>query len=134
MTYCHNFEVQRRFSQSNKPVNVTRRLAEFLFGSGPNIMAENYFSNVNLAREPAMSYVGNVRKKKRELLRAFVATKGGKSNTSVFGFNYKLTIVLAVPSSQKNIILLSTLHNDKAIGPGSGNIGKPEIITFYSLN
>lgn len=32
--------------------------------------------------------------------------------------------------TRKNVILLSILHNDKAIDPDSGDSNKPEVITF----
>ena len=141
MCYTYNIEIyagnqpQGPFFVSNKPSEVVKRMAEPLFGSGRNITADNWFTDVDLVddlKKKKLSYVGTVRKNKRQLPSEFVATKGREQFSSLFGFNDGKTLVSYVPRPKKNVILISTLHNDNAIDPDSEGQKKPSIITFYN--
>lgn len=127
--YTYNIEIyagkqpEGPFSISNKPSEVVKRLAEPLFGSGRNITADNWFTDMDLVsylKQKKISYVGTVRKNKRQLPPEFVATKGRTQFTSLFGFNDGKTLVSYVPNRNKNVILVSTCHNDNTIDPNSG--------------
>ena len=50
----------------------------------------------------------------------------------MFGFNNNKVLVSYIPRERKNVILVSSLHDDDAIDPQSGEQMKPEIITFYN--
>ena len=52
----------------------------------------------------------------------------------MFGFREKLTLVSYIPKSKskkKNVVLISSMHQDKKIDEATGEDKKPEIITFY---
>ena len=52
----------------------------------------------------------------------------------MFGFREKLTLVSYIPKSnskKKNVVLISSMHQDKKIDEPTGEDKKPEIITFY---
>ena len=126
---------QGPFCFSNKPNDVVMRMAEPLFGSGRNITADNWFTSFDLVdklKTKKLSYVGTVRKNKKQLPIAFINVKGRKANTSMFGFNNNKVLVSYIPRERKNVILVSSLHDDDAIDPQSGEQMKPEIITFYN--
>ncbi|CAJ0955096.1 unnamed protein product [Ranitomeya imitator] len=83
-TYTYNLEVyagkqpEGPYCVSNKPIDVVKRLAEPLFGSGRNITADNWFTSCDLIdylKIQKLSYVGTVRKNKRELPPQFVSVK-----------------------------------------------------------
>lgn len=142
MNYTYNMEIyagsqpEGPFYVSNKPTAVVFRMAEPLFGSGRNITADNWFTDMELVndlKQKKLSYVGTVRKNKRQLPPQFVATKTREQFSSLFGFSGGKTLVSYVPTKNKNVILVSTLHSDNSIDPDSGEKNKPEIITFYNL-
>lgn len=113
---------QGRFIISNKPTEVVKRLTKPLFGSGHNIAADNWFSDLDLVKELKHKNcpLSVLRKKIRQLPPQFVATKGRKQYTSKFGFNKDTTLVSYATHQQNNVILVSTLHDDKSIDPDSG--------------
>ena len=44
-----------------------------------------------------------------------------------------MTILSYVPKRYKNVLLISSLHNDATIDVDTGDRKKPDIITFYNL-
>ena len=141
MFYTLNMEIyagkqpEGPFCVSNKPSEVVKRMAKPLFGSGRNITADNWFTDMDLIDDLKMkrlSYVGTVRKNKRQLPHEFVSVKGRKQYTSMFGFLDGKTLVSYVPKANKNVILVSSLHDDNAIDPTTGEQKKPVMITFYN--
>lgn len=73
-----------------------------------------------------------MRKNKKEIPPEFVTVKKRAVYSSLFGFQKDTTIVSYVPKKSKNVILLSTMHNDDEIDESTGEARKPEIITFYN--
>ncbi|GBO35373.1 hypothetical protein AVEN_41977-1 [Araneus ventricosus] len=49
----------------------------------------------------------------------------------MFGFN---VLVLYIPKAKKYVILVSSLHDDKAIDPESREQSKPDMVVFYNFN
>ncbi|CAJ0940183.1 unnamed protein product, partial [Ranitomeya imitator] len=128
-TYTYNLEVyagkqpEGPYCVSNKPIDVVKRLAEPLFGSGRNITADNWFTSCDLIdylKIQKLSYVGTVRKNKRELLPQFVSVKERQQYSSMFAFHNGKALVSYVQHAKKIVLLLSTLHDDAAIDPGTG--------------
>lgn len=107
---------------SNQPSDMVRRMGEPILDSGHNITANNWFTDFDLIDDLKIkvSYVGMVRKNKSQLPPAFVNVKGRKANTSMFGYNDDKVLVSYILQERKNIHLVSTLHDDKAIDPQSG--------------
>lgn len=139
--YVHNMEIyagrqpEGPYCVSNKPSDVVKRLAEPLYGTGRNITADNWFTDidlVNFLKNKKMSYVGTIKKNKRQLPPNFINVKGRVQYSSVFGFNNGNTLVSYVPKKSKNVVLISSLHNDKAIDQNTGEQKKPDVITFYN--
>ena len=53
----------------------------------------------------------------------------------MFGFREKLTLVSYISKSKskkKNVVLISSMHQDKKIDEATGGDKKPEIISFYN--
>lgn len=141
MYYTYNMEIyagkqpEGPFCISNKASDVVYRMVEPLSGSGRNITADNWFTDIDLVdnlKKKKLSYVGTVRKNKKQLPSEFVATKRREQFTSLFGFSDGKTLVSYVPRPNKNVILISTLHNDNTIDPESEEKRKPEMVTFYN--
>lgn len=143
MFYTLNLEVyvgrqpEGPFHLSNKPSDVVMRLAEPVFGSGRNIVADNFFTDfalINLLKQKKISYVGTVRKNKRVLPAEFVNTRGRAQYSSLFGFSEGKVLASYVPRKNKCVILVSSTHDTNAIDESTGEQAKPEVITYYNAH
>ena len=107
-------------SFSNKPADVVRRLTALISGSGHNITANNWFTDIDLVqelKEKKFSYVGTLKRNKRQLPPELEVSKGRKQLSSLFGFQKDIMLVLYVPNPKKTVILVSTLHVEKKLTP-----------------
>lgn len=105
-----------------KPIENTNR----------NVTGDNWFTSIELINElksRGLTYVGTVKKNKREVPPQFLPNKQRKANTSIFGFTRDHTLVSYVPKKYRSAILLSSMHHSDEIDPESQ---KPEIIEFYN--
>lgn len=97
-----------------------------------NVTGDNWFTSVELVDElkaMGLTYVGTVRKNKREVPLQFQPNKQRKVNSSVFGFTGDRTLASYVPKKNKCVIMLSSMHHSSTVDEESG---KPEIIQFYN--
>ena len=123
------------YNVSNAASDVVLRLARPIFNSGRNITADNWFTSIELIKklkEKKLSYVGTLRKNKKEIPPCFVQTKERKVYSSLFGFSEACTLVSYIPKKTKNVLLASSMHMDDSIDCETGEERKPEIITFYN--
>lgn len=141
MFYVHNMEVyvgnqpeNSPFLQSNKPRDVVLRLVKHIQNTGRNVTADNWFSSIPLVNDltsKGLTYVGTLRKNKRELPPELVSKKT-TSQSSIFGFHNNMSIVSYAPKQNRSVVLISSMHFDAAIDVETGDMRKPEIITFYN--
>ena len=104
-------------------------LSKDLWNAERNITADSYFTDFQLAEEllnNRTTYVGTVRKNKRDIPNEFT-TKKRAAGSSIFGFNQYTTLVSYAPKKNKSVILLSTMHHDSEVDKDTG---KPDIIMF----
>ncbi|KAJ3646387.1 hypothetical protein Zmor_005897 [Zophobas morio] len=124
------------YRKNNDPASIVLRLIAPISGSGRNVTCDNWFTSFNLIatlrEKHNLTYVGTVRKNKKELPLEFVNTKTRPVASSMFGFQEGTTIVSYIPKKYKNVILASSMHHDDTIDPATGEKYKPEIITFYN--
>lgn len=121
---------------TNNANEVVKRLANHILGTGRNITMDNYFTSMPLAKEllsNKTTLVGTLRKNKREIPPSFLETKNKAVHSSVFGFTKSETLVSYKAKANKVVLALSTLQNDDKIDIETGDLAKPEIITFYNL-
>ena len=131
--YCGQ-QPEGPFRQSNSAYDVVMRLSEPIYQSGRNITADNWFSSLNLVRkleEKKLSYVGTIRKNRRELPQIFVSPQGRAEYSTIFGYTTNETLVSYSPKKGKTVVLLSSMH------VGSTDVSeeiphKPEVILFYN--
>lgn len=96
---------------------------------------DNWFTSVPLAekllKQHKITVIGTIRKDKKELPADFVNLKfqDRKVNSSLSLFSENVTAASYKATEKKLATLISTLHDDEAIHPGSG---KPEIIMNYN--
>lgn len=79
-----------------------------------------------------ITVVGTLRKNKREIPPEFVNINKRVINSSLFAFTKDMILVSYVPKKGKNVLLLSTMHDNADIDVENGNRHKPEIISFYN--
>lgn len=106
------------------------RLAATVSGTNRNITCDNWFSSLELVSElkkNQLTYVGTIRKNKREIPPQFQPQKDRSLNSSLFGFTKDETLVAHVPKKNRSVLLLSSMHHSDTIING-----KPEIIAFYN--
>lgn len=120
------------FKKSNSSVDVVKRLAEPLYGTGRNITADNWFSSVSLAddlRSNNLSYVGTIKKNRKGIPTELKEIKDRAEGSSLFAFGERSTLVSFVPKKNKNVLLISTLHYDDSI---DDETSKPDIVIHYN--
>ncbi|GBN51436.1 PiggyBac transposable element-derived protein 4 [Araneus ventricosus] len=124
------------FQVDNSPSSVVKRLMEPLYNSGRNLTVDNWYTSYPLSQEllqKKITIVGTLRKNKREIPPIFLNSRKRDVYSSTFGFQKETTIVSYIPKKNRNVLLLSTMHNDNAIDLSTGEAKKPEIITFYNM-
>ena len=115
---------------------VTEKLVKRYRGSGKNVTAGNWFTSVALVKSLrenyGLTYVGAVRKNKREIPYEMLDKKNFFLGQSAFAFSTDMTLVTFASNTskaQKKLLhLVSSMHDQPVIRDN----GKPEIITFYN--
>ncbi|KAJ8926923.1 hypothetical protein NQ314_020775 [Rhamnusium bicolor] len=80
-----------------------------------------------------MSYLGTIKKNKREIPPRLLAVRNREVKSSQFAFQADVTVVsYKYPTKKKKVLLISTLHHDNKIDPDSGESLKLDMITFYN--
>ena len=105
-----------------KPIENTNR----------NVTGNNWFTSnelVNKLKSKGLTYVGTVRKNKRDVPPEFQPHKLREVNSSLFGFTGDRTLVSSVPKKNKSVLLLSSMHHTNIVNQHSK---KPEINEFYN--
>ena len=103
-------------------------------GSGRNVTTDNYFTHLQLAESMAknrLTLVGTVKRNKTFLPKEFQQKKHLPLNDSAFLFRPETTLVSYQSKKQKNVLLLSTMHNQPDIDSMSA-LKKPEIVLYYN--
>ncbi|XP_035217658.1 uncharacterized protein LOC118190980 [Stegodyphus dumicola] len=117
------------------PLDVVLRLSGPIFNSGHYMTADNWFTSIDLVKalkDKKLSYIGTIRKNKKEIPPCFVKSKGKEVHSSLFGFSKNCTLVSYVPKKGKNVLLVSSMHFDDTIDADTGDEKMTVIITFYN--
>ena len=123
------------FYQSTAPFDLVMRIANDFLKCGRNITADNWFTSFPLVQrltELKTSYVGTVRKNKREIPNELQAFRSRDEFSSKFGFQKLMTLVSYVPKKLRFVLLVSSQHFDAKIDERTKNKMKPEIVTYYN--
>lgn len=121
-----------RNSSLSVPTQDVLKLTEPLYGSNRNVTADSWFTSVELVDsllQRGLTFVGTMRKNKREIPREFLPNKSRPAESTLFGFVRDKTLVSHVPKKNKSVVLLSSMHHEVSINEQSK---KPEIIELYN--
>ncbi|KRY51705.1 PiggyBac transposable element-derived protein 4 [Trichinella britovi] len=99
---------------------------------GHNVTCDNFFTSYSLGVElkKEFDFGWNCKKNKPELPWELLQLQGRILNSSTFAFSEDCTIVSYLPKKNKNVMVLSTIHNDSQVCDGKGS--KPDIILHYN--
>ncbi|XP_069670943.1 piggyBac transposable element-derived protein 4-like isoform X1 [Periplaneta americana] len=115
------------------PSQAILRLVKPIENTGRNVTGDNWYTSVeavNELSERGLTYVGTMKKNKKEIPRCFLPNKSRDEKSSIYGFTEDMTLVSFVPKKSKAIIILSSMHHTSDIDPDTG---KPEIIMYYNM-
>jgi hypothetical protein len=117
----------------NQGQNVVIELTRRYNGSGRTIIADNFFSTLNLCETlmaSNLAFVGTVNKRKAFIPIEFLPHRKRDECSSLFGF-YKNDVSLCsyVPKKGKAVVLMSSVHYTKET---SGPKNKPAAIHYYN--
>lgn len=119
------------YKVDNSNISLLPRICQPIWRSKRNVTMDNFFTSKLVADKLLNDYkittLGTIRKNKREIPAEFKITRPEK--TSMFAFQEKCTLVSYIPKPGKNVLLLSTMHNDDALDELTG---KPEMIMTYN--
>lgn len=116
----------------SKPTQSVLRLSQPIYGTNRNITADNWFSSIEVIdklKQKSLTYVGTVRKNKKELPSEFLPNKNREIESTIYGFTSDKTLISHVPKKNKAVILVSSMHHQKCT---DALTKKPEIIAFYN--
>jgi Transposase IS4 len=112
------------------PTQTVLRLVGPVVHTNRNITGDNWYTSVQLVEElkkVGLTYVGTVKKNKRQIPPEFLASRQREVNSTTFGFQQDKMIVSYVPKKNKAVILMSSMHHQPVVSEV-----KPEIILFYN--
>lgn len=115
-----------------KPTQSVLRLAAPIMGTNRNITADSWFTSIPLVldlKKKGLTYVGTLRKNKREIPKEFLPSRNRDEGSTIHGFTKDLTLVSYVPKKGRAVILVSSMHHTPLIDEETK---KPEIIIFYN--
>ncbi|KAI4828458.1 hypothetical protein KUCAC02_022549 [Chaenocephalus aceratus] len=98
------------------------------------ITMENFFTSIPLAEkllEKNLIIVGTLRQNKPDIPPVMKPSKLREKHSSESGFSGNMTMVSYVPKKGKAIVLLSTMHDDRAVDDNSVN-KELEVTQYYN--
>lgn len=124
------------YKKDNSSCEIAKRLLAPLYKSGRNVTTDNWYTSYELANDllkHEISIVGTIRKNKRVIPPEFASHKNREAHTTLFGFQKDVMILSYMSKKNKCVNLLSTMHNDNHIDESTGDLKKPDVITFYNM-
>ena len=123
-------DAQRPTNQSMSEYAVMK-LAEPFLNKGRNIICDNFFISVTLAKSlksKKTSIVGTVNQIRREVPKSIKTTKLPPYSTRIFK-NKELALTVYQGKPLKNVLILSSVHRSVAISDTPKKL--PESVTYY---
>lgn len=119
--------------ETNQGERVVKDLCARFKGSGRNIVTDNFFTTLPLARlliSWDLSIVGTLKKNKPYVPKEMLPSRSREIYSSIFGFSDdNVTLCSYVPKKNRSVLLLSTQHYTDTV---TGDKKKPEIIHYYN--
>lgn len=116
----------------SKPTQSVIRLSKPIYKTNRNITADNWFTSLELVRElkaNGLTYVGTIRKNKKDIPKEFQPNKNRAVQSTLYGFTDEISLVSYVPKKNKAVMLVSSMHHTKCTDLQTK---KPEVIIYYN--
>ncbi|GBP53388.1 PiggyBac transposable element-derived protein 1 [Eumeta japonica] len=97
-----------------------------------NVTTDIWYSSIPLAEallQKGLTTVGTIRKDKKEISSDFNTLRGRSVKSNMFGFRNDMVLVSHVLKAKKNVLLISTMHNDAKVDVETQ---KPDLILSYN--
>ncbi|CAM4802175.1 unnamed protein product [Rotaria magnacalcarata] len=120
-------------ANTNRIRDLVKRLVHPWINSGRTVATDNYFTSAELAKDLLglnTTLVGTMRRNKKEIPRELQSYRQRPEQSSIFCFDRQLTLVSYVPKKGHAVILLSSMHHDKAVNNEQKR--KPDIVLYYN--
>ncbi|XP_060801328.1 piggyBac transposable element-derived protein 4-like [Amyelois transitella] len=114
------------------PTQSLLHLCKVIEGTHRNVTADNYFSSIEAVEcltERGLTYLGTLKKNKREIPPEFQAAKNRKVGEVLYGFTKDITIISYVPKPNRVVLVISSMHHNKETDLDTQ---KPAIIIDYN--
>ena len=115
--YAFNGQVYLGREGNLPEVGLTRRVVEDLSRpiehTGRNLTMDNFFTSIPLAQNlltKGLTLLGTLKANKPEIPQEFQKDRSKEVQSSLHGFNNKMTLCSYVPKRGRSVILLSTIH------------------------
>lgn len=118
--------------QLSKPTQSVVRLCKPIEQSNRNVTGDNYFSSiecVDALGDRSLTYVGTLKKNKREIPPEFLPDPKRKVGSTLYGFAGNTTLLSVVPKKNKAVLLVSSMHHSIETGQAKN---KPEMVCYYN--
>lgn len=118
--------------------NIVERLIKPISGTFRNVTCDKRFTSFelisSLLNNHRLTYVGGVKKNKKELPKEFVDTKHQSPHYSRFGYGKDTTIVSYIPENGRSVIIASTMHDTKTKSGSSKSqeTDESDLIPFFN--
>ena len=143
----YNHYVSRMLPYTGKPASSTGNVAErqsptsnvielcrHILGSGRNLTIDRYYTNVEMAEDLVKNHnvtvVGTINSNRVHISEEMKSATGREVLSTKFAWCEKLMLLSYVPKPKKNVLLLSTQHDQPCISQRADR--KPEVILAYN--
>lgn len=123
---------EEKNSSTSLPEAIVRKLVKKYVGAGRCITGDNYFTSLALSEfllQEKTTYVGTIRKNRRELPPVAKCTTGRKRGDTKHFYTEKATLCSFWDKGTSPVLLLSTMHSHQL--PNTVE-GKSDIVLFYN--
>lgn len=120
-------------AKDNRINIMVKTLVQPWNNTGRTVTTDNYFTYTKLSEDllgDQTTLVRTIRPTRREVPKEPQANLWQSEHSSIFCFDRQLTLVSYVPKKGRAVILLSSMHHDKAVD--NDRQQKPEIILYYN--
>ena len=118
----------------NLSYDVVMQLAEPFFGSGRDIVTDNFFTSHALAvslLQKSLTLLGTIRKQRREVPLVLRQNREALSSLFLYDLNNKITLVSYAPCLNRIVTLLSSSHG-RGVCPPDDPANRPQMILDYN--
>ena len=118
----------------NLAYDVVMQLAEPFFGSGRDIVTDNFFTSHALAvslLQKSLTLLGTIRRHRREVPSVLRQNREALSSYFLYDLNNKITLVSYAPCRNRIVTLLSSSHG-RGVCPPQDPANRPQMILDYN--